>query len=278
MSALPHSPWAETGGDFAIGLRPIPVAQWLEGGEADPAGRKDAVLDAHADLAWGELDGSRPAQTEALDLIAGATGPIELAGRPPLLAAARAVADDLCLMERREGAWRLSAAALCAPSFFTVPQALGRSLAELHAPVDGFSARFLTRVERIFDALRPGLILERRNWTVLNSGALFTPDSAPIRATIDQISTEEAGLALYLRVERQTLRRLPRTGAALFTIRIWRAPLASLADDPDRLAAFARAWRTASQDFRNYKGFASYDALVAAFLRAAGESYSVNGP
>jgi len=278
LSLLPHSPWAETGGDFAIGLRPIPAAQWLEGGETDPARRKDAVLSAHPDLAWGELEGSRPAQTEALALVAGVVGPIDPAGRPPLLAAARAVADDLCLMERREGAWRLSAAVLCAPSFFTVPQALGRSLAELHAPVDGFSARFLTRVERIFDALRPGLILERRNWTVLNSGALFTPESAPIRAMIDQIPPNEAGLALYLRVERQTLRRLPGTGAALFTIRIWRAPLASLADDPDRLAAFARAWRTASQDFRKYKGFASYDTLVTAFLRAAGESYSVNGP
>ena len=70
MSLLPHSPWAETGGDFAIGLRPIPAAQWLEGGETDPARRKDAVLSAHPDLAWGELEGSRPAQTEALELFA----------------------------------------------------------------------------------------------------------------------------------------------------------------------------------------------------------------
>ncbi len=277
MSALPHSPWAEAGGDFAIGLRPIPPAAWLEGGEAAPARRKDALLARHGDLVWGELASSRPAQAEALDLVRAATGARAGGDHPPLWAAARTVPDDLCLMQKADGAWRLTALSLCAPSFFTAAEALGKSLAELHRPVDGFADRFLRRVERIFEGLRPGLILERRNWTVVNSAELFTPHAAPIRARIADIAAEDAGRALYLRVERQTLRRLPQTGGALFTIRVWRAPLESLRGDPERLAAFARAWRTAEPDFRNYKGFASYDALVAAFLRASGESYSVNG-
>lgn len=278
MTALPHSPWAEAGGDFTIGLRPIPEAAWLEGGEAEPAGRKDRLLRRHPELVWGERPGSRNAQAEALELVRAAVGAAAATdGQPPLLAAARAVPDDLCLMEKVDGAWRLTALSLCAPSFFTAADALGKSLAELHDPVDGFSSRFLRRVERIFDALRPGLILERRNWTVVNSGELFTPHAAPIRARIADIPPQDAGRILHLRVERQTLRRLPRTGGALFTIRIWRAPLESLAGEPERLAAFARAWRTARPDFRNYKGFASYDTLVEAFLRAQGESYSVNG-
>jgi len=277
MSVLPHSPWAEAGGDFAIGLRPIPEAAWLVGGEAEPARRKDPLLARHRDLVWGELPASRPAQAEAFELVRAAVGAAPEEGPPPLLAAARAVPDDLCLMEKAGGAWRLTALSLCAPSFFTADDALGKSLAELHRPVDGFSDRFLSRVERIFEGLRPGLILERRNWTVVNSGDLFTPYAAPIRAGVAAIAPEDAGRLLHLRVERQTLRRLPRTGGALFTIRIWRAPLESLRSDPERLAAFADAWRTARPDFRNYKGFASYDALVAAFLRAKGESYSVNG-
>lgn len=277
MSALPHSPWAEAGGDFTIGLRPIPESRWLEGGEAEPARRKDPLMARHRDLVWGELPASRPAQAEALDLVRNAVGDIPEAGQPPLLAAARAVPDDLCLMEKAHGAWRLTALSLCAPSYFTAAEALGKSLAELHAPVDGFETRFLRRVERIFEGLRPGLVLERRNWTVINSPELFTPFAAPIRARIADIAPEAAGEVLHLRVERQTLRRLPQTGAALFTIRIWRAPLASLRDNPDRLAAFAQAWRTARPDFRKYKGFASYDMLVETFLRASGESYSVNG-
>jgi len=170
-------------------------------------------------------------------------------------------------MEKRDGQWRLTALSLSAGSFFTAEEVIGRSLAELHGPVTGFADRFLVRVQRIFEGLRPELVLERRNWTLLNSDALHTPSSAPIRARIGEIGADQAGEALHLRVERQTLRRLPRTGGALFTIRVWLAPLADLAQDPERLAAFARAWRAATPELRAYKRFDLYDDLVEAFLR-----------
>ena len=48
-----------------------------------------------------------------------------------------------------------------------------------------------------------------------------------------------------LRVERQTLRRLPKTGAIVFTIRVYMTPLKDLAKEPDipgRLASAIRSW------------------------------------
>jgi hypothetical protein len=274
--SLRHAPWAEAC-DFAIGLKPIAETAWLEDGEADPAARKDPLLAAWPEVVWGELPGSRDGQAEAADLVAAALrrGP-KAADLPPLLAAARQVSDDLVLMQRRDDAWRVAALSLCAPTFFTAAQVLGLSLAELHGPVEGFAERFLARVERIFDGLRPGLVLERRNWTVVNSAEPFTPDPTPVRARIAAITPERVGDEVFVRVERQTLRRLPRTGGALFTIRVWLAPLRDLAQEPETLAAF-RAWREAPPAFRNYKGFSLYAPLVEGFLRAQGESYSVNG-
>jgi hypothetical protein len=264
--SLNHRPWEEAH-DFSIGLKPIAPAAWLEGGEADPAARKDPLFAAARDLVWAETPASRAGQAEVLALVEAALG--QNAPRPdlpPLYAAARRVPDDLCLMERRDGLWRLSALSLSAGSFFTASEVVGKSLAELHGPVNGFSDRFLTRVQRIFEGLRPDLILERRNWTLLNSPELHTPASAPIRARIGEIAPTDAARALHLRVERQTLRRLPETGGALFTIRVWVTPLARLAEDPARLAAFARAWRAAAPEFRAYKRFDLYDDLVEAFL------------
>ena len=268
--SLPHAPWTEAH-DFSIGLKPISEAAWLEGGEAEPAARKDALLASAGALVWAETEGSRAAQAEVLGLVEAATG--RTAGRPdlpPLLAAARLVPDDLCLMEKRDGAWRLTALSLSAGTFFTAEEVAGKSLAELHGPVGGFGERFLARVTRIFEGLRPDLILERRNWTVVNSPELHTPRSGPIRARIAQIDAADAGSALQVRVERQTLRRLPETGGALFTIRVWLAPLKSLADDPERLAGFAAAWRAATPEFRAYKRFDLYDELIAAFLSRHG--------
>lgn len=269
-----HRPWTEAS-DFAIGLRPISLDRWFEGGEsaAEIVARKGRVMAEAPELGWRETEGSRPGQAEAAALVAEAVGaPAENDGRPPLLSAAFQVSDDLCLMERRDGGWTLTAASLCAPTFFSAPEAVGRPLSGLHGPVPGFNERLLHRVTRIFDALAPDVVVERRNWTVLNCGELFLPDPAPVRARIPALTVETAGRALHVRVERQTLRRLLETGGVLFTIRVWRWPLEALAADPAVLAAFADAWRAASPEFRAYKKLHLYDDLVAAWLlrRSAG--------
>ncbi len=264
--SLRHAPWEEAG-EFRIGLKPIAATAWFEGGEADPALRKDALLAAHHDAVWAETPGSRPAQVELRAMVAAALGrTLGMQDTPPLLAAARWVADDLCLMERCDGVWRLTALSLCAGSFFTASQVIGRSLAELHGPVTGFEDRLLTRVTRIFDGLREDLVLERRNWSVVSSPDLFAPDPGPMRDAIPAIDPDRAAEALFARCERQTLRRLPRTGAIAFSIRVWVDPLSVIAAEPERLARFARAWRSADPDFRAYKRLDLYDALVARII------------
>lgn len=267
---LRHAPY-EDSADFTIGLKPIGEAAWLEGGEVEPGARKDPLFAEHREIVWGETPASQAGQDEVLRLIEAALGPPPREpALPALYAAARRMPDDLVLMEKRGGAWRVSALSLSAPTFFNAQEVLGRSLADIHRPVHGFAERFLARVERIFDGLRPGLILERRNWSLVNSSEPFTPDPAPIRARIASIAPAKAGSELFVRVERQTLRRLPQTGGALFTIRVWLHPLDDLLEDPPRLAAFAKAWRAATADFRDYKRLGLYDELVEGFLRAHG--------
>ena len=265
---------------FRIGLAPISEDAWFEGpyraADGDPAARKAATYAASPNLCWGETPGSRDGQVEVLAMVerhfGQAAAPRDFTA-PPLRRAASLVDDDLCLMEQREGGWTLTAASLCAPSFFSAAEAVGKSLAQLHGPVTGFGERLLPRVARIFDALAPDSIVERRNWSVVASGELFLPDSTPVRARQPLIAPEDADRELYLRMERQTLRRLPATGGLLFTIRIWRHPLEDLRAHPDRLAAFAAAWdrvmRDEGQTFRDYKGLGPLDGLVQAFLSAA---------
>ena len=60
-----HAPWADAPPDFAIGLSPIDEAAWLEGGEDDPAARKDPLFEQARALVWAETEGSRPGQRAA---------------------------------------------------------------------------------------------------------------------------------------------------------------------------------------------------------------------
>jgi hypothetical protein len=252
--------------EFRIGLAPIPLKQWFEGGETDPAARKDPLLRNHPALTWGEVEGSHPGQAEVADMIAAWLG-LPLPPHPsPLLGAARLVTDDLCLMEQRGGEWTLTAACLCAPSFFSAREAVGLPLSGLHAPVPGFNERLLTRVARIFDNLQAGQIVERRNWTLVNDAEPFQPDPAPFRARLPHQSLEEIAASLQVRRERQTLRRAPKTQAILFTIRIWTERLDDLLAEPWRRAGFAAAWDEVMADggapFRRYKRLDLYDEAV----------------
>jgi len=255
---------------FRIGLAPIGEDQWFEpvGDDGDPALRKAETFANSPDLCWGEMPGSRPAQAEVLDLMQAHFGlsPASESEIPALRRAAALVDDDLCLMEPGPEGWTLTAASLCAPSFFSALDAVGKPLSGLHGPVPGFNDSLLPRVSRIFDALAVDRLLERRNWSVVASGDLFLPSSAPVRARQPEIRPEEAARCLFVRMERQSLRRLPRTGGLLFTIRIWRYPLADLASRPGELAAFRQAWdgvmSEAGQDFRTYKGLTELDPLV----------------
>ena len=65
-----HAPWEESG-EFRIGLNPIPAEAWLEGGEADPAARKDPLYNGRTAAVWAAMDRSRPGQTEVLYAPAG---------------------------------------------------------------------------------------------------------------------------------------------------------------------------------------------------------------
>lgn len=271
-SRLSDPPWGAAPG-FAIGLRRIARDAWLEGGEARPWARKDRLFRTVPNKVWGETEGSRPGQGEVCSLVGQALGlRLGRSGRPPLLDAARRVPDDLVLMERRDGDWAVSALSLSAGSFFTADEALGQSLAALHRPVPGFADRFLVRVRRIFDKLPEQEILERRNWSVLAWRGLYAPEAEAARSRALAQRPRRPGAGLYLRCERQTLRRLPRTGGVLFTIRIHVTPLLALDADPDAVQVFARAWAEAPEDFRRYKGLAAVAPGVEAFLAARGVS------
>ena len=260
---------------FRIGLTPIPISDWFEGPfekrDGPPEKRKSAVLATAPDHAWGEAPGSRPGQAEALGLMLDHIGKLPApTQRPPLLAASLLVDDDLCLMEKRNNAWTLTAASLCAPSFFSADHVIGKSLEDLHIPVTGFRHSLLHRVTRIFDNLLADQIIERRNWSVVASGDLFLPEERVVRSDQSNISTADVAEKLFVRMERQTLRRLPKTGGILFTIRIWRHPLVALRDNPTRLNAFSKAWerimQPEGQDFRDYKQLGPLDPLVRHFL------------
>jgi hypothetical protein len=119
-------------------------------------------------------------------------------------------------------------------------------MAAVHAPVPHYADELGDRVDRFFDRLTVDRPVWRRNLFVKATNALFLPatvaeaggPAAPVPVP------GEDGSPYWLRSERQTLRKLPRTGAILFTIRTQLAPLAVLRWRPDRARDLLAALRS----------------------------------
>ncbi|KAH9950050.1 hypothetical protein B0H21DRAFT_21333 [Amylocystis lapponica] len=63
---------------------------------------------------------------------------------------------------------------------------------------------------------------------------------------------------VHLRTERQTLRRLPRTGAIAFTVRVYQTPIVELAREPGVPGRMASAIRSWPEDVAEYKDQLAY--------------------
>jgi hypothetical protein len=82
---------------------------------------------------------------------------------------------------------------------------------------------------------------------------------------------------LQFRTERQTLRRLPLTGAIVFTIRTYLVPLPELGKEkgvPARLASAVRSW---PEGVGRYKGRDNYETVLLEYLDKCAEEQRKEG-
>lgn len=246
---LPQMPWMQPATARLPGIQPVAPGDWLRLDEAfagQMAERDRLIRDCpqvvHALLPEAEA----PAQ-ELLDLVLAelpqlggyAIGPHEVI-RPdgvavpldrsaPLLTLGRLVQEDFALHTRQGAEHALTGAILCFPASWTLAEKLGRPLTGIHAPVAVYDAGVAARVQRLFDAIRPGQPLWRANALLYQDPALHQPRRENERRP-------KPAERNYLRSERQCLVRLPQTGAVVFSIHTTVVHV----DDvpPEALAAF----------------------------------------
>lgn len=276
---------------FQIGIKPLDVADWIDVDDrlADYLAEKDRLLASYGDAVFAAEPGTGAAQAEVLALLAAhlpqhfpaiyrrtgsiidivpAARQVRLdASEPPLLTAARLVQEDLLLLRRDVSGWRLVAGSLSFPSSWSLREKLGRPLDEIHAPVPGFGSgtRNGQLIARMFDMARPETPMLRWNWSLYGDDRLFHPESADPRRR--RFGGGDRAETVFLRVERQTLRRLGTSGDMLFTVRISVDPLADLERHPEapRIAqALVDQLMALDADQLDYKGMTlERDRVVA---------------
>ena len=194
---------------------------------------------------------------------------VALGAKPALEAAALLVQEDICLLQPdAAGTLILTGACLCFPSRWRLADKLGRPMLAIHAPVPGLNPKIGATIDRFLAGLKAGNIYARTNWSFTTDPALFQPVALPH----DPIAPAEAGEHVFYRVERQTLRLLPASGAVLFGIRVHQHPLAAFAALPEQRRALAEAVAALDPSLVAYKSMTAIKDAVVRYLVASSSS------
>jgi hypothetical protein len=201
-------------------------------------------------------------------------GPLEYIGRQ--------VAEDLVLLDQREGHLWADGGLVTFASGWSFPFVAGMSFGEIHGPVpranpDGVFARaeaFLLRLQpgecyrRVNWALQPGRVLDRS----LDSHARWLPGAARFAAALGTPGQPgsrqpDLGQAVSLRVEVQHVIALDTTDTVMFLIDTRFLSLEDITLVPAWANRMAAVLAELPGDIADYKGIAALRPHVIAWLR-----------
>lgn len=219
-------------GEFRLrlGLRPFDPSAWFVFGEdrAEVMTEKQTLLSNQLDDVFRAEAGTEAMSQEILDEVVGnlqAHHPdvfslvrheLDVPDRHPLDTAARLVQDDLVLMDDSSGTLRFVAGSVCAPNRWKLAVKFGGDMLHIHRPVPAYDT-IAEPVEQTMQRLTPERSLWRLNWNIMDNPDRYQPAGVVLRPSIR--TPEAAATRLWLRIERQTLRRFPTTNALVFCIR-----------------------------------------------------------
>ncbi|KAI9725148.1 MAG: hypothetical protein M1828_003490 [Chrysothrix sp. TS-e1954] len=192
----------------------------------------------------------------------------------PMQMAASLIQDDLAIMfEREDGQYYLLAGAILLAGFWRLEDKFGMPLSLIHTSGDvpGFKEKLEKGMMSFFRRVKPESPVLRNNYFMQVDDELAWSSSIGDEDSQGDIGwfTAEKNKAIehhWFRSERQSLRRLPRSGGVVFTIRTYFHPVKEVAEEdfvPGRLASAVRSW---GDDVSKYKGKERYGEVLLEYL------------
>jgi len=173
----------------------------------------------------------------ALPLVDNSLHPIDRCGR--------LMQEDICLMERISESWTLTAASVCFPTHWDPFSKLGLPLDDIHEPVPRYEQDLIPRPGNFMDRISDEMIVARTGWSLTACSDLALDHEKQV--------VKKDPSELIVRVERQTLRRIPNSDAIAFTIRIHRWPLHVIRDDADLANDLLTSLKQLPDEIKTYK-------------------------
>ncbi|AYQ36374.1 DUF3445 domain-containing protein [Runella sp. SP2] len=190
----------------------------------------------------------------------------------PLDWVGRQVQEDLLLMANDE-AVSLKAGQLCFPNDWDLGEKFGKSFLDIHTHIPKVLGPMMLTAQKLMERLIAHRLVWRLNWNFKIHNALdmsskyFVASRKELAEVGPTLTPDTIGERLYLRVERQTLTRLPRSGYILFGIHTYQNTLASEAKDLDRARRMYQVLASAPREVIQYKAIPYFEEALINYLK-----------
>ena len=188
----------------------------------------------------------------------------------PLEYITRQAQGDFAVLDQRDDDLFMDAGMVTCPADWSLRFDAGMSFKQWHSPVP--MANQMGVFERALKYLlnaQVGSPVRRLNWTLTINPRLDTSPETYHEWGADRgkVTAQNAGELVHLRVELQTMARLPRSHAVMFSIRTYLISMAELATQPHWAQRLHRVLRDLPDPIADYKGLTRYRAALLDWLR-----------
>ncbi|KAJ5134582.1 hypothetical protein N7448_000399 [Penicillium atrosanguineum] len=172
---------------------------------------------------------------------------LDVKAKPPLEILLENVPEDFAIMLRDDetGFYFLRAAVICSALGWNVASKIGKRLDQIHDPIPDYKEKMQFSMDRFFTKMPTEKPIQRGSW-----GLEATPHASQRLCQDHNLGIEDCSL----RVDWQTLRRLPLSASIIFNFKAIFTPVTEFRDEPGVPALLTKLLKEGKRSLMQYKG------------------------
>ncbi|KAF5534846.1 hypothetical protein FMEXI_11053 [Fusarium mexicanum] len=174
----------------------------------------------------------------------------------PLVFLLNHVPEDfaLTLRDPATGRYCFRAGVICSSVGWKLSEKIGLGLPEIHATVPDYKEKMEFSMDRFFTKMPTNNPIQRGSWGLEVGQPLFIPAEDPEFKTREVQNPSLTEDDVSLRVDWQTLRRLPLSGAIVFNFKALFTPMTEFRDEPYVPSLVLKVLNEGKENIMKYKG------------------------
>lgn len=162
--------------------------------------------------------------------------------------------DFACMLREPEtGQYTFRAGIICSSLGWNVGSKIGLKLHEIHSPIPDYKEKMQFSMDRYFAKKPTDKPIQRGSWGLEIDEPLFMPPGDPHEKLRDVQDPSHTLDRCRLRVDWQTLRRLPLSGSIVFNFKAIFTPVTEFRDEPYIPSLLARILQDGKKSLMEYK-------------------------